>query len=44
LRLICKIKVALMALFAIGDSFALHIELQRTAARLKTERRQTLWS
>jgi hypothetical protein len=24
-----------MALFAIGDSFALHIELQRGAARLK---------
>jgi hypothetical protein len=40
----CKVKVAMMALFAIVDSFALHIELQRGAARLETERSGTFRS
>jgi hypothetical protein len=34
MKLISKVKVALMVLFAISDSFALDIELQRGAARL----------
>jgi hypothetical protein len=33
--------VAVMALFAISDSFALDIELQLGGARLETERRHT---
>jgi hypothetical protein len=37
LELISKAKVALMALFAISDSFALDIELQFAVARLETE-------
>jgi hypothetical protein len=36
-ELICKVKVALSAVFALDDSFALHIELLRGGARLKTQ-------
>ena len=37
MELISKVKVALMALFAIDDSFALDIELQFAVARLETD-------